>query len=236
MTKQILLNGQPKAGNHVLTQIPLLLGYEYPRDIRKMDQFKGLQEEEKEFQFWLGHVKYGTVWESIINAKSMKMIFIIRDPRDVLASLVRAVSSGRKHKEYFKDLSSLGAEEFINRAIKGIAPFNSTKMGTAIPQYRDIYLPWIGKPYCLTVKFEDLIGQRGGGNNLKQEEEFLRICKFIGYEHTIPSGIAEGLYSEDSNTFIPGGKIGAWKSVLTKANLDLLDEKTNNLVQELGYV
>lgn len=89
----------------------------------------------------------------------------MRDPRDIAISnyvyITYIDSSHRLHK-YFKTLNS--DSERLMASIQGVEGKDllDNISSLSLADHVNGYLPWIDKPDCLVVRFEDLVGVRRG--------------------------------------------------------------------------
>lgn len=228
----VFLTGQPEAGNHVLWEIPKILGEginSWDEEIsRKPDAWflnRGLF-------FVESHLEHGIEVEERLRHLGFKMILIIRDLRDRVASAYRSVATKQHPKNLF-DISkfeNLTQEQFINWLILE-NKVHSHK------HFESCYLPWMNVDFCCTVRFEALIGSEGGGDAQLQRKEFKRICEFIGVQQDDRFYIenAPRLYNPKADTFVPGGKIGVWKEYFSQKNIETFERVAGESNKKLGY-
>ena len=103
-----------------------------------------------------------------------KVLFIYRDLRDVAVSHARWVTKEERiflHDIYQRHSSF---DEQLMSSIKGVplgSPLGSNvsqpDIGSDFARWRG----WINDPNTLAVKFEDLVGERGGGSETKSGEK-----------------------------------------------------------------
>jgi len=100
---------------------------------------------------------------------------------------------------------------------------------------------WLNDRKTLSLRFEDLVGERGGGSEGRRLEVIERILADIGVK---TDGVdLRGEYGsrcmnpEESHTFRKGqkGGVGAWKSIFTDEHKDIFKEVTGDLLIRLGY-
>lgn len=105
-----------------------------------------------------------------------------------------------------------------------------------IKQFYQAYLPWSQAVNCYTVKFEDLIGPRGGGTRAKQIKAIFAIANHIEQPITITllQNIINNLFSNTSPTFREG-IIGSWKKYFTAKHKELFKAIANDLLIQLNY-
>jgi hypothetical protein len=85
----------------------------------------------------------------------------------------------------------------------------------------------------LKVRFEDLVGGKGGGSNDLQIEQVRRLQAHLGI-----SGSAEAIAAEafDSATrTFSKGRAHRWKEEFSAANIAAFEEKYGQLVRAFGY-
>jgi hypothetical protein len=90
-------------------------------------------------------------------------------------------------------------------------------------------------PYALTVRFEDLVGSNGGGDDAKQLATVKAIAKHASIELSEERAqeIASNLFG-NKGTFRKG-QIGAWKEEFTAEHKDLFKQYGGELLIKLGY-
>jgi hypothetical protein len=105
-----------------------------------------------------------------------------------------------------------------------------------INTYYNIWLPWMNYPYGFTIRFEDLIGSKGGGDDAKQIATVKAIAKHISVELSEERAqeIATNLFGITKNTFRKG-QIGAWKEEFTPEHKKLFKQYGGELLIKLGY-
>jgi sulfotransferase 6B1 len=176
---------------------------------------------------------------------------MIRDPRDVVLSTANYVMEKEHgYSPYFSKLS-LSLSESINRIITGIdgpiqsyqpknpkipsvESFHHDMQGGIFETYKR-FTRWEQTENILIVKFEDLVGSKGGGNIKKQKEIIRKISSFSSIQLSdINIGkIVNSLFGGTS-TFRKG-RIGSWESLFTETNKHTFKNNTGNLLIDLGY-
>jgi hypothetical protein len=95
------------------------------------------------------------------------------------------------------------------------------------------YLGWLDLGNVLPISFEELVGERGGGNKELQ----VSLIDSLQVRLDIPgnaSKIAERVFSERSPTF-RAGQIGSHRDVLRHSHYELLAELPQDFLETLGY-
>ena len=92
---------------------------------------------------------------------------------------------------------------------------------------------WMGK--ATVIRFENLVGEKGGGSRKLQEEEIYRIANALSIqldeEHL--NKVREEMWGE-TWTFRKG-QIGDWKKWFNKEHKEVFKEKMGDLLISLGY-
>lgn len=165
----------------------------------------------------------------IIRGTGLKPIFIYRDPRDCLVSAVHYAFKG-KPEHISKVLNDLSVEDALFTLLEG--------RGSFIPfdRWFDAYRNWLDVPEAIILRFEDIIGGRGGGSDILQKECLERALKELGIQ--VPRQIFEAALSKAFNpragTF-RSGQIGGWQRSLNKAVLQNFETKAGYLLTNWNY-
>ncbi len=163
-----------------------------------------------------------------------KIIFMYRDPRDVILSMVNFLSG--KTAQGFGNFSE-------NLAYSRILSTKETlpeKLSYALsdPSFpcngdheRCLWL--LNHPNVCKVSFEELVGARGGGSDEAQEAAVGRIVEFLGLPQD-PQTLAGKLFSRDAFTFFRG-QIGSWREAFTPAQAPLIARRLQDMIDLYGY-
>ena len=98
------------------------------------------------------------------------------------------------------------------------------------------YKPWLTTEGVLVVRFEHLIGARGGGNDLLQMRTVSEISQHLNIliDDSQASAICRGIYSETSPTFRISG-IGNWEKVFRPEHVDAFMQSAGKYLEYYGY-
>jgi hypothetical protein len=132
------------------------------------------------------HVPYSSGMQAILAELNYRMILIVRDPRDVAVSLAQHISREKTHRLH-AEFAALTAEQRIQHAIQGF----DGQLENVAQRFRSV-LPWAKWENCLMIRFEDLVGSRGGGSDESQRTALDRICRHLGVAKS--DGVAEHLF------------------------------------------
>ncbi len=184
---------------------------------------------------------YSNSFPPVLQGLGYKTIFMCRDPRDACVSLVFYLDTLQgKKRDFFvipDDWDILSFEEKLYRLITGE---NCTSY---MQRWYKRLTPWAKYSQSLLVRFEDLIGSEGGGDNVLQRKTIRRIANHlhIHLSNKELEHVAKHLYKankkprkEYGKPFIPG-QIGNWKIFFSNRNKKIFKEKFSPLLIELGY-
>ena len=172
-------------------------------------------------------------------AHDYKFIFLYRDPRDQLISYIfwmtkmvpdYAISKIEGIENQITAMLSVSPNEEENVLEESKNISHDCSYGKF---YRQCKL--IPKENLMKVKFEDLIGKKGGGNNRAQMKTLKRIANFLDID--ISRDRIKEIIDErwgHSGTFRQG-EIGEWKKYFTPEHIQMYKEKYGRQLIRLGY-
>lgn len=181
--------------------------------------------------YLLGHAPYSDLLHHILLSHEIKMLFIIRDPRDVLVSWANYI---HQHPGHFAYSGHVGKnfEDRVQLVLKG----GYLPNGIYIESFASILCAisgWLNAQNVFVTRFEDLVGSQGGGSDLVQSRELERICGYLGVDNINPTVIASQLFG-GTKTFREG-QIAGWQNALSVDLKKQVDEKILHLLPGLGY-
>lgn len=189
-------------------------------------------------KYIIGHIPWTPVLRQILADLNYHHVFIIRDPRAVVASLMPFILDTGKMpiKLFFKDdFKLISPSQRLNFILEG---GYASKAGVTLKRFDEVYrsmLAWRNDPSCLFVRFEDLVGLQGGGSVEKQSNVMKKIASTLGISlnDNIETRFKE-VYNPASRTFRVG-KINGWKSSMDAKMIERLTEYCQPLCEEAGY-
>lgn len=251
----VFCNSYPKSGTHLLYQILYSLpGLKAWDDIVSVQALCGIMNTTSHIRWKIGsapqnsivrsHLMYCDEIQKVLQEFDSKVIFIYRDLRDVAVSHARWVTKEPRiflHQHY-SNLSNF--DEQLMASIRGVplgTPFGSNISQPDIGQDFSRWQGWINDPNVFAVKFEDLVGGRGGGSESTRLDTIAQILNYLNLElspQSIHSQFSSNLMNpQESHTYRKGGKgsIGGWKSVFTEEHKAEFKKVAGNLLIKLGY-
>jgi sulfotransferase 6B1 len=251
----IICNSYPKSGTHLLYQIL----YSIPElqkwnDIVSVQALCGVMNSSSHIRWKISsapdssivrsHLMHCTEICQILDQEYCRKLFIYRDLRDVAVSHARWIVKESKiflHPIYIKQKTF---EEQLMSSIKGTplgSPFGSNLSQPDIGQDFLRWKGWIDDPNTLAIKFEDLVGERGGEDEDKRMYTIEKILKHLKIQIThelIQSKFTSTVMNpQESHTFQKGGQgsTGNWKKYFTSEHKSEFKKVAGEILIDLGY-
>ncbi|UYP07519.1 sulfotransferase domain-containing protein [Priestia megaterium] len=240
---KILINSVPKSGTHLLLQIILgipdiIITPAWIIEDKDLDMINSCS-------VGPAHLIYSAERAKLISEKNIKVIFISRDLRDVVVSLVHFVMLNKwGNHPWTPYLNKLKThEERLLTMIKGVdfTKEEQEEYGIAnipnIKKFAEDKLGWLQDPSVCPVTFEELMD-----NEELQNQSIMKIIDFLWsdlkYLNTtkleLIQKIKQNIIPEKSGTFRKG-KIGDWKIEFSEAHKEAFKEIAGDLLIQLGY-
>ncbi|MFE9632481.1 hypothetical protein [Streptomyces sp. NPDC006463] len=176
----------------------------------------------------------GTFLSEWVATDAPPLVFNYRDPRDTVISMINFLE-GRTAAGYgnfyefdvfHKILGSLPTwEEKIDYALRDPSFLGRDQFE------RSMWL--LRHPDVCKVRFEDLVGPKGGGSRERQVDALGRLLTHIGSGED-PEQVADKIYNQDSWSFFRG-RSGAWREHFTANNVARFNEQFGDLLEQYGY-
>ena len=227
----VLIISIPKAGTHLVDKavkdITLKINNTWPSGfgaylyyipLEKLDFYTNFPDN----TYLFSHLRFSSDYFPIFLKKKIVVLLNLRDPRDQSISLANWIKKNPGNMY----------PSFIHVTYNEVLVHVIEKTNTDY----EYYLPWMNYPYALTVRFEDLVGSKGGGDDAKQLATVKAIAKHVSVELTEERAqeIATDLFGITKNTFRKG-QIGAWKHEFTAEHKELFKQYGGELLIKLGY-
>lgn len=176
-----------------------------------------------------GHAAYSTELIALMRAEGALMIFIRRDPRDMLISFADWIG-GRADNYLYAEFASLSREDRVAKLLRGdrahrIRPFKE------VLARAEGWLAEAGE--VLVMNFEDLVGPKGGGTVERQTTALQELCDHIGCDMPDDPDWVDRIYG--SSLTFNKGQVQRWREL---QSLDLQTEIADLLAEPMrrwGY-
>ena len=223
----------PKAGTHLLLKcIYMLTGFRWTEpmhiqgNLQNFDSFKFFQNKQP---FYYSHMDYSEFLYPFFRQRlDWKAIVIVRDLRDVAVSLVHWIETSPALVKEREKITNLSWDQKLTFALN--------RMGQKIENI-DI---WLKDPDVLIIRYEDLIGEKGGGSDSKQAETIQEIATYlnINLEEETLLDIQKNLFGNQDEYISPtfySGTIGKWESNFKDHHKELFKKRHSDQLILLGY-
>lgn len=255
-SKQLIIcNSYPKSGTHLLYQILYSIpGLKQWDDIVSVQALCGIMNSPAHIRWKIGSAPNQSIVRShlmcsdevlnIFSEHRCKLFFIYRDLRDVAVSHARWVTKEERiflHQLYHQ-LPDF--DQQLMHTIEGVplgSPLGSNLSQPDIGQDFMRWKGWLNHADTLAIRFEDLVGERGGGS---EDKRLYRVEQILDHlEVAVPKNEIETRFSsramnpEESHTYVKGGKgsIGGWQKYFKDAHKQAFKRVAGELLIDLGY-
>jgi hypothetical protein len=178
-----------------------------------------------------GHLPYSDSMLALANSRGVRAIHILRDPRDVLLSWAHYVPKTDWH--YGRaGLEGQSLEERVRKILHG---YQSGRF--RIESFKNILNRsngWVGQDEVLTVRFEDLVGPKGGGNIEVQIDTITRIAEFTDAGEINMDNLSGALFG--GTKVFRKGAIGSWKDEFSSSLVKEVHDSLGDVIVRMGYV
>jgi len=255
---RVLVNSVPKAGTHLVTSIldllPEMRTSGIHLDTLSAGRYGKANPESADLDWHivrsvLGRVKPGQyatshLWAhptlfAILAELGFSSIFMIRDPRDITLSEAEYIPRLRRHPQHKRFRHEYPDRDTRLRVL--IDGFPAGRWGqprVSLAQRLRAFQPWLEpRDDVLCCRFEDLIGDAGGGSSSTQRARVAEIGNHVKRYLDEPTldHICLAAWSSQSPTFRKGAA-GAWQTAMGSDILDYFHEQIDaSLMAAYGY-
>ena len=183
----------------------------------------------------LGHIPYQECVAELLDRLAIRCFLVLRDPRDVVVSQVHYVL-GRSSHYLHRDYARMGgARERLLASIRGVTKRNGKLKSVGIAEKLDAVLGWLQVESVLVLRFEELIGERGGGSAEAQKRAIMGIGDHIGLDIGEEQALSIGSRSFGRGGTYRQGRVGSWRSAFDGEITDVFKGQAGEYVIKLGY-
>jgi hypothetical protein len=186
----------------------------------------------KQGEFATAHIGYTSNLLEKILEEEIAAIVIIRDPRAVLSSFVNYVCSRKEHI-HNKFLTFKDDVEKYKTALYG-GQHDQCSLQPLRVRCESLS-QWVLNDKVLTIRFEDLVGAKGGGSDESQFNAINCIAEHIGVEGDNLEEVCGNLFGEGRHTFRKG-QIDSWKNEIPPSLSINIENELGHILKEWGYV
>ncbi len=183
-------------------------------------------------KFWSVHLFYNANYAKRLKEDKCACLFIYRDPRDQLVSFMYYML---KHNKSWPGVNGHSHAEIINDLIDTCAFQRNSPPVKSILQLYESYLPWLNEEHVLAIRFEDIVGEKGGGSDETQ------LATIRAIAHHMQLALSDEEIEEIARNLFGGtetfrkGQIGSWKDHFTPQQKERFKQVAGQLLIDLGY-
>jgi sulfotransferase 6B1 len=238
-----ILTPIPKAGTHLLMRCIHLMTNKSVTGLQGRAPEESLDFAKQENKILKYH-HFNRNLAKIMQERGYKNIFLCRDPRDACISLIFYLDRWKGTQKTKRDVfvvpenwDQLSFDDKLHELIAG-----KSRQSYIKTWYKPL-VQWSMKPDTLIVKFEDLVGGKGGGSDEAQRQTLTNIANFIhlDIDSARIEAIAQMLYKPTSKpemykgvTYVPG-QVGNWKRYFNEEHKRIFKMMYNPLLIRFGY-
>lgn len=184
--------------------------------------------------YGLGQIPYSPITKRLIEATGARMIVAIRDPRAIVVSLMHHSLNKEAHFLHDRLKGMNSDKQRLTALISGVSS-TSGERRQGLAHQIDLILGWIDDPDTLTVRFEDLVGAAGGGDDARQVTAIQALGQHIGKDLTAEDAATIGREMFGKGRTFRSGSIDSWREALDADVLAALNEEVGDRLERLGY-
>ncbi len=179
------------------------------------------------------HCAYSPQFDALLGEQGMKTVCIVRDPRDVAVSHMHHLKGRTDHFAHRAYLALPDDGERLMLSIRG-GELGEHRLRSLDERYRG-FLAWGERGGACVVRFEDLVGPKGGGDERAQLRAVREVAAYLGIEREDDEflRVRENLFGSGS-TFRKG-RAGGWRDEFSEEHVKAVNEVVGPLLVELGY-
>lgn len=177
-----------------------------------------------------GHLAFDERLYAAARSAGIPIVFVYRDPRACLASLAHFMVERGQPEEFVSRLARRDVESAVRLLMQGdeaVVPFES---------FFAPYERWRNAEGVLALRFEDLIGPRGGGSRMRQYTAISAIAHHVG-RREMPwrlLDVAGKTFNPRAGTF-RRGTIDGWRQDLAGHLLPVDGVTLQAMAAQWGY-
>lgn len=243
--KDFYLMSLPKSGTHVaLKLLAMLSGRGASKignwNLKSIDKIcNDFSEIKNRNEFGYAHLSERELLCFNALAPNAVKIIIIRDLRDIFVSLVTHYEL-RGAKQWIE--FGLGPNPTYDEKLSYAITYNSAINNSKYVVHVQNALACMNDPNVVVLRFEDIIGEKGGGSLEVQRNSIIYLAHTLGISLSEEKlkNITDNLFGLEAGPSVPQenfnkGQIGSWKARFTEEHKRLFNEYWGEYQEALGY-
>ncbi|MFX0045139.1 MAG: hypothetical protein ACFE8Z_04775 [Candidatus Hermodarchaeota archaeon] len=187
----------------------------------------------KRGQFIYAHVGENPDLRQKLRSNDFSILFVIRHPIAVTLSAMHYLIKSRR---FPSDLEKKGLDERLSIMLNGYSPQEGTPGRRVYPLY-DAFArvaDWIADPDVLLIRYEDLVGPKGGGSAENQFSIVEEIGRHVGLgENAVSREVIDRIYG-GTHTFRKG-RIDSWREEIPQPLREDMRTRLKRFIVDWGY-
>ena len=173
-----------------------------------------------------GHVAYMPIYAKVCEMTNTKVIFNVRDPRDVVVAEYENAQKHFKADPKSSPLWNFYDQEAKKRIFEKADPITDLIILAAARWPR--WLGWMDHPFVKTIKYEDL--------RLNPQETIEDLHEWLGdIPHANIKTMMRLALPRPRNPTFRAGRVGDWKTTFKLHHIELAEELLSGTLQRMGY-
>lgn len=259
---KVMINSIPKAGTHLLTTYvqnsPSLMDahlHIQRWDVLKLptgapteswdrvslrdDRLHKLLRTVRGGQIVTGHLYYLAAANEVFASQGFRVVNLVRNPRDMLVSRLHYILGLKRHHLHHALADQYPDGKSRLKALIVGPDAGKDNVGGLFRPYRTMlegFVGWTDAPDVLTLRYEDLVGAKGGGDRKVQEASLSRFFEHVGQpmsHEKIAEIIDEGAAQKSAT--LRKGRIGDWRETFDDEIEALFQAEVGDVAKALGY-
>lgn len=203
----------------------------------------GVNLDQDSYNFYHGHISHSLEKQLFSKNKFKKKIFLVRDLRDILVSYSYWLGKDFVHLITENDKTQFNALPTQQEKMKWIInhKYDDNSLnpwGHSLSKQAKLITKYKDRKDVLIVRFENLVGSQGGGDDELQFLEVKKIAEFINSplknDDAKLRAIASSMFGNKTRAFRKG-QIGSWKEYFDGDLTALFENELGTYQKELGY-
>lgn len=234
-----MANSLPKAGSHLLERALCAHPRIYRAPVRTLHRrsmtgpgdLTAYLSRLRPNQMLLTHLEFSQERANSIHSSGVRFVFLIRDPRDIVVSQAHFVAGRPQHAHYETFAAEPSLKERMRLVIQGHQSLGYPSLRSRLSSY----MGWLDSE-SLVVRYEDIIGAAGGGDDKTQQVVLRRVFDHLHLplDDAQLNQLATRTFSPSSPTF-RRGTTQQWRQNFDEEIAALYKASVGDLASRYGY-
>lgn len=185
-------------------------------------------------EYGMGQIPHSVILRALLEKERITPIVAIRDPRDIVVSLMYHSLNKEEHFLHTK-LKAMRSDAERLQAIIGGVESDKGEFRRGISHQIDLILGWVEDPSVLTVRFEELVGSQGGGSDEIQHAAIAKLARCFDLQLTDSEIERIGREMFGKGRTFRSGTISSWRDHFSWELNDLYEKLAGERTRRLGY-